>query len=308
MLTDIPGQASVTILKALTYDSPDSNLSVSGASVIIYDNLGNEFSLNENKPGIYTHPSLVAEKGNAYHLKITTKDGETYQSDEQTLPKKYTQDSIYAEELEKTIYVTNSYNEYVPSTVKGIETYVDISGEDVELPKVYYDIRVSVMYSYPVLDANPPKSIFVWRTFNPNTNFNITSSKFEKSVGEIKKHSIGFFSTNIKSYDTEDSRGLIGFWVTVNKYNLNKPAYEYYLDIYDQLSAQGRLFDPTPSQINGNLRCTSNPDKKVFGFFEISSAEKRYYRYKGAKPVYKDQMPGFTPFGEAERPPAFFTY
>lgn len=309
MLTDIPGQASVTILKTVPYDSIYSKNAVSGASVIIYDNQGNSYPFYEDKFGKYTHPSLVAEKGRTYHLKIITKEGDTYESDNQTLPKSYNQDTIYAEEVIKTTFVPNTYGEFKAVDDLGIETYVDISSAENETPKVLYDTKVTAMYSYPIPDTRPPQTMFGWRTVNPNAVINITSSKFEKSVGEFKKHSIGFFSRSVAAYCEEPGANIGGFWITVNKYNLSMPAYQYYLDIKDQLSASGRMFDPTPSQLRGNLKCTSNPDKKVFGFFELTNAEKYYFRYKlsgGITMIQEEDFPEFSESGESLKPPAFF--
>jgi hypothetical protein len=39
----------------------------------------------------------------------------------------------------------------------------------------------------------------------------------------------------------------------------------------EQLKSEGKLFDPIAVQIVGNIKCTSNPGNKVFGFFEASS-------------------------------------
>lgn len=303
MLTDKTGQASVIISKTVPYDSIDKATEVIGASVIIYDNLGNEFPLQESKYGKYIHPTLVAETGRLYHLKIITKEGDTYVSEEQSLPRSYNQDSIYVEEKIKLNYFTNSYGEYRRADIKGIETYVDVSSGGNELPKIFYDVRVTVMFLIP----SPAGAISVWRTSNPNTIPSITSPRFEKSIGEIKKHSIGFFATSVKEY--AENAILVGFWITVNKYDLNMPAYLYYLDVNDQLSASGRMFDPTPSQIIGNLKCTSNSDKKVLGFFEITKAEKFYYHLKlsgNATLIQKDSIPEFSESGESLIPPAFF--
>jgi hypothetical protein len=309
VLTDIPGQASVSIFKSVPFDSIDNRTGVRGATVIIYDNLGNEYPLEETGYGNYTDPLLVAIEGRSYHLKIITKDGESYESGEQVLPKVFKQDSIYAEDILKKTYIVSSYGEYIDKETRGIETFVDLSSGGTELPKVRYDVRVTVMYIYTINTLTPPVTMFCWMTFNPNTNLNITSSKFDKSIGEITKHSISFFSRNIQEYDNREGVGLVGFWTTVVKYNLNQTAHQYYLDIQNQLGASGKMFDPTPSQIVGNLRCTSNPDKKVFGFFELSKAEKLYYKYRGNNTIIqKDKFPEFSENGESTKAPEFFSY
>jgi hypothetical protein len=37
------------------------------------------------------------------------------------------------------------------------------------------------------------------------------------------------------------------------------------------MQSDGKLFDPIANQLNGNIRCISDPDKRAIGFFEASS-------------------------------------
>jgi len=45
----------------------------------------------------------------------------------------------------------------------------------------------------------------------------------------------------------------------------------------EQLRSEGKLFDPVAAQLNGNIHCATNPDKKAFGFFEASSVSRTSY-------------------------------
>jgi hypothetical protein len=64
----------------------------------------------------------------------------------------------------------------------------------------------------------------------------------------------------------------------LNTYSLNNETYLYYKGMDEQLQSEGKLFDPVAAQLNGNIKCISDPEKKALGFFEASSVS--YSAYK----------------------------
>jgi hypothetical protein len=38
-----------------------------------------------------------------------------------------------------------------------------------------------------------------------------------------------------------------------------------------QLLSEGKMFDPIATQLVGNIKCVTDPNKKTFGFFETSA-------------------------------------
>ncbi|HUX57903.1 MAG TPA: DUF4249 family protein [Bacteroidales bacterium] len=57
----------------------------------------------------------------------------------------------------------------------------------------------------------------------------------------------------------------------INLYTLNNDSYSYYKSLDEQIQSEGKLFDPIAAQLNGNIKCITNPEKKAIGFFEASS-------------------------------------
>lgn len=312
ILTDIPGQTMVKISKTIPYDSTDNRIPVSGVHVSIIDDLGQISPMFEVESGVYMEPELVAAEGRSYFLKVETNDGYIYQSALQSLPRSFKQDTIYAESLVKTELVPNFYGRYVENQVEGIETYVDLNSSDLVLPKCRYDVNVTVLYSYTVM-GGIPVTFYGWRTFNPNKFINVTSSKFEKSMGVISKHPIGFFSRNARSYVDSENAVISGFLIAINRYSVNNETHRYFMDIVSQLEAKGKIFDPMPAQLLGNIKCVNESEKLVFGYFEVSRLEKLYYRVmggnEGIKIIPKDKFPEFSPTGlTTGNPPAFYYY
>jgi hypothetical protein len=70
----------------------------------------------------------------------------------------------------------------------------------------------------------------------------------------------------------------IGSSFLVRQYPLTQEAYSYWLTVQKNSQSLGGLFDLQPSQIKGNIRCTTNPNIPAFGFISASSVqEQRLY-------------------------------
>jgi hypothetical protein len=73
--------------------------------------------------------------------------------------------------------------------------------------------------------------------------------------------------------------------VLVQQQTLPLDAYNYYLSLQKSTESLGGLFDPQPSQLEGNIHSLNDPDEQVIGFFsggEVS--EKRIF-------IDKDDLP-----------------
>jgi hypothetical protein len=60
---------------------------------------------------------------------------------------------------------------------------------------------------------------------------------------------------------------LYGF--NVKQQAIDKAAYEYYLNRLKTNEEMGGLFTPQPSDLDGNISCTTNPAKKVIGYVSV---------------------------------------
>jgi hypothetical protein len=280
---------------------------VSNCKVSIKDTWGNNYPLFEVGEGTYMNNSLFAKENETYSLNVVTPDSQIYQSQSQKLPPFYKQDSIYGAQVTKTVLESNSDGTFYNSEQKGIETFIDLSSESGDVPKCRYSSRVTVMYTYGIGSA-PPITISCWQTFTPEGSLNLTNSSYGKTKGIIKEHSICFFQSSLNKYDSRLYVSLFGFLVAFKKYNLSPEAYEFYKKEKEQIEASGKLFDPIPSQVLGNIKCLSNPSNSVYGFFEVTSVEQFYIRYSagGTKLTRQSAIPGFVDFGETDKRPAFW--
>lgn len=63
----------------------------------------------------------------------------------------------------------------------------------------------------------------------------------------------------------------IKYSILVKQYAISKEAYAYMHSIQKSNDEIGSLFDSQPIDVKGNIKCISNPQKDVIGFFTVSS-------------------------------------
>jgi hypothetical protein len=89
--------ASVKITKSVTFSTTANAPTVSGATVKIVDNAGNNYTLAETALGIYTNNTLVGQIGKTYTLTVQNA-GVTY-TGQSTIPRQMPIDTIYQERV-----------------------------------------------------------------------------------------------------------------------------------------------------------------------------------------------------------------
>ncbi len=107
-LTDQEGEKRVLLSTTANYFDQTVPPQVEGAVVILYDDFGVVDTLNEKSPGVYT-TETVGKAGRTYHLSILTAEGETYESDPETLIEVPEITNIYAEFKEESVFEEEGY-------------------------------------------------------------------------------------------------------------------------------------------------------------------------------------------------------
>jgi len=87
--------AQVSLTKSLKFSADNLFPTVSGAVVLITDNLGKTYTLAETTPGNYTNSVLIGVPGRTYNLSITT-DGIKYLASS-TMPQQVNFDTLLTE-------------------------------------------------------------------------------------------------------------------------------------------------------------------------------------------------------------------
>jgi len=291
----------VTLTYAKPFNSSEKSTPVSGANVFVTDNLNNSYKFNERDKGDYVSDSLqfTGQPGHTYRLHILTTDGTEYESDPQRMFPEVSPYNAYAKFDNQVIL--NGVTGLKVST-HGASIFMDIRNQSDTVPRFRIVSNLVLQYynqgNFQLdWDHFLLLQYYCWQTVNINSNFNITDEDYLSNSASIKNHPAGFLDDNnnviaIEYYskinmDDTTATAYSGNWhntysihhriLYLSQYTLNRETYLYYKSLYGQIQSEGKLFDPVAAQLNGNIKCITDPEKKTIGFFEASSVSYSEY-------------------------------
>jgi len=300
LVTDQADTGVVVLSFARPFNSNESNIPVSGASVYVTDTLGNSFIFREAGEGDYRSAPLEFKgiPGRSYTLHIITPDGDEYESDPQKLLPGTSPDSIYAE------FSTQEEPDELTGqrvTTLGAAVLADLGSSAGDRAGFRFASKLVRQYSYSLyprlnFNTNLAFDFYCWQTIIPNPDINLTNEIYSVNPSPVKKHPVCFldddvyfnalmYGLDMNMADTtaiKISFGKQRFYIErrilyLNLYTLNNETYAYYKEMDDQMQSRDRLFDPVAARIKGNIRCISDPGKNALGFFEASSVSNSAY-------------------------------
>ena len=299
LITNQNRSYTINLSYARSFNDLNSILPVRNARVYITDNCLNVFDLTEYYPGRYRTDSLlfIAEFGVPYQLNIETEGGDVYQSDSQMILPPIQIDTLVGYFSTKEVLTWSKYGKPIKSSYPIIDAYIDVNGDaSSSFPKIRFDVNLLVEYTYAVetMTGSPPTpnrdNYYCNKMLNPNTKVNLTINKYNKpGSNNIYNHNLCFFPKNKDRYGLLSQHEICRFVLLVKSYRLNDQAYDFYLKALEQVNSDNKIFDPISVQLPSNIRCTSNSDKIVMGFFEASSVSEANYGlyYENGVPVFK---------------------
>jgi hypothetical protein len=255
---------------ALPFDSSGNSQPAYASNVHVTDELGNYYAFYELGNGYYASDSLqfMGKPGSTYTLHINSDDGERYESDPQRLYPVAYPDSVYAEfDYQETLSKISGLLELT----HGANILLDIKNQVDTLPRFRFTTNLVTQY------VSPGPS-YCWHTENANPNINLTGGEYSTNSASINKHFVCFIDDYLIRWVSDKIVMVANRIIYLNQYTLNNEAYLYYKNIDELLRSEGKLFDPIATQINGNIKCLTHPDKKVFGFFEAASVSHTCYK------------------------------
>ncbi|HEY4110306.1 DUF4249 domain-containing protein [Puia sp.] len=229
-----------------------------GAGYPLTDTAGN---------GTYTSAPLNLDINQRYSLEITTSDGRKYASDAVSCKRTPPIDSVYWRQPgDLTIYATT--HDPANNTRYYRFDYLETWEHDANLqtPWIVVNGRITAA------DSLTQRSQ-CWTTV-PSGNVLLANST-ALSTDVIN----GFALTTIPYGDT---RFNIKYTILVRDYALSEDAYNYWLLVQKTSDNLGTLFDLQPTQLLGNIHCTSNPSEAVIGYLSATSVQEQrifIYRY-----------------------------
>lgn len=220
--------------------STDNVTEVHDALVYIEDENGGKDTLKESWEynGVYGNSLMKAELGKSYKL-IVEVSGKKYESNFEKMAEQAPIDTAWGQNKN-----TYAERDFLPP----LET-------DFFIQVGYKKITSVIDYSRWQLKKNPGS--------NPNvfTN-NFTIDNDELFSGVVVEDRPLFFD----SFELGDT-------VNVERYSLNRDAYDFWLGLETQLDASGSPFDTPPAPLFTNLRSVSDDKEQVLGYFTVSQLD-----------------------------------
>ena len=229
----------------------------------------------ERSPGKYASAALNLSASKKYRLSIKTAKSVTYISDFVEAKVTPLIDSINYEVLEN-----------------GVQVYVN--SHDDSKKSIYYRWEYaetweffSAFYSFLVWNGNSledrdMQNNNISRCWTTNTSHPITlgsSAKLENDV--IYRQRLTFLNSHSEKISYKYS-------VLARQYVLTKDAYEFWENLKKSTETLGSIFDPQPSQINGNIRNVANAAEPVIGYVSAGTYhEKRIFILKNNLPPWE---------------------
>lgn len=93
------------------------------------------------------------------------------------------------------------------------------------------------------------------------------------STAQLSDNVVSEFQLEVLPLTSEKTR--FRYSIEVNQRALTQEAFEYWVLLKKNSENLGTLFDALPSQIFGNLRCTTNASEPVIGYFSAGNATKK---------------------------------
>jgi hypothetical protein len=247
------------------------------ADVYITDNLQNQYSFEEADQKYVSTSEFQALPERNYQLHITTKDGRSYSSTNEKL--------TTVNKIETVIPVVTTKEGDL-----GVEIIVN-SFDPIGASKYYryeYDESYKIIAPYwvnveaiPRLFTNHPTD-YGELTIQPRTTEAriCYSSKKSNSIiltntNNLSEDRVSFPVRFIKS---SDYIIMNRYSILVKQYVQNLAAYTYYQTLKNLSGSESLLSQNQPGFFSGNIKSDDNPNKKVIGYFEVSSfSEKRIF-------------------------------
>lgn len=251
-----------------------------GATVSVRDDSGALFPFKEEN-GIYVSEfEFQAQPNKKYTLEIKTKDGKIYQS------------------FNETLTTVNQIESVIPTVItdskegRGVE--IRVHNFDPTNNSKYYRYEydetykiIAPVYRQEKLVVTGPQSIEL-RPNDPNTRI-CYSTKSSNDIILTTTTNLQEDRVNFPIRFISDQNYIIShrYSILVKQYVQNLESYTFRKTMKEISSSESVLSPKQPGFVSGNIKCMSNPDEKVIGFFEVSSFSSKRIFFN-----YSDLFPG----------------
>lgn len=271
-ITDRTGPHSIQLRTAAQFAGlreGGNELAVTGAHVRIKDDLDNCIDLTESSDGIYETPeTFQGEHGRSYTLHIDMNDGASYISAPETLTSSGEMGSVY---YDLTLDSLPGFSGGLGPEV-WINFYTDFTFPNNNFYYLWdWDGTFILETTYTRQRGNLAQSRCDTTLLvdQPIPEFCYVQEKHEGFVRILASNESSMLSRkNFRILSKRvDFNWKVRYSMHLSQYSISERAFEFWSQAERQKNAVGSIFDPTPSQIAGNMKKVGSSEIPVLGYF-----------------------------------------
>jgi Domain of unknown function (DUF4249) len=235
------------------------------AQVQIESNGNEVYPLNEGLNGTYTSAVLNLNPSSNYRIRINTQVGKEYLSDFTAV---------------KHTPVADSINWRKDDT--GLGVYVNTHDDQNNTKYYRWSYTETWEFHSPYLSyldylRDPVTNEAIGVRGRSNTDELYRCWKTQHStqiiIGSSEKLSTDRIYLPVRHIEENAEELSVLYYIELKQYAISHEAYLFYQQMEKNTEQLGTIFDAQPSEITGNIHCTSNPEEIAIGFVEVSEEQ-----------------------------------
>ncbi len=243
----------------------DSLVVETGAQVKIEGEDNTSFALPDKGNGNYGVSSINLDTSIRYRLAINTSNGQQFVSEYVKMIKNPPIDSINYERTNNgvDIYINTHDDANITRYFRWQydETWEHHAAYFATLKYIYNPDRGGIVMGVVKRDVTDPEIFKCFTRQFPSTIF----------LGSSEKLSQTYIHLPLRFIPNSAQELSVMYYIHVKQYALSKDEFDFLERMKKNTESIGSIFDAQPSQLNGNIKCVSNPDQPVVGYFGISN-------------------------------------
>jgi hypothetical protein len=287
MINAGPGKTTIMLSKTVNLSSSDAINPVLGASIVIENDRGANYPVPEAGQGKYTSANLTLDITAKYRLRIKTADNREYVSDFVPVTNSPPIDNVSFDVKNNGIQIYVSTHDPTNTTHfyrwEYEETWV--------LHTAFFSLFKSNGDTVLERDLDNDQIYQCWRSDTSTTIGLATTSGLSADV--INNAPVTFIESTSHKLDGKQSQIFIqkkaetnAYSILVKQFALTREAYHYWENIKKNTQDIGRIFDPQPTEIRGNIHSVANPLEPVLGYISTGTmTTKRLFIANGQIPT-----------------------
>ena len=250
---------------------------VFGATVLVVDNLGTQFTFQEINGKYISNNPFQAIPGRTYQLKIRTSNGRKYSSSVEALTTVSPLTNVLANAVTRSDGKTGieiTAKSFDPTNTSKYYRFEYEETYKIVAPLWRNVIAVPTIIGYTPLFRPIYQMYFFPRTTEAKTCYTTKNSDriIVTSTSNLSEDRVNF---PVQFLEKSDYKIANRYSILVKQYVQNLASYTFYKTL-NEISGSGNILSQTqPGFLIGNISSESDPEEKVIGYFDVSSFSKQ---------------------------------